>query len=88
MIRIVLVNLLFILFPAALYFFYVYLRRRNKPGEEILSDAPIFWLLAAGVAMMIVSLAFFAHWQGAPPGKRYVPPRIENGVVIPGHMEE
>jgi hypothetical protein len=87
MIRIVLVNILLVLFPALLYFSYVYLRRRGEPDEEILSDAPIFWLLAAGVALMIISLAIFGKWEGGPPDKRYVPPRFEDGVVIPGHLE-
>lgn len=87
MIRVVLVNILLVTFPALLYFSYVYLRRRNNPDEEILSNAPIFWLLAAGVSLMLASLIYFGQWQGAPPGKTYVPPRIEDGVVIPGHME-
>ena len=87
MIRIVLVNILLVFFPALLYFSYVYLRRREKPDEEILSDAPIFWLLAVGVALVIASLVIFGKWEGDPPGKRYVPPRIQDGVVIPGHVE-
>lgn len=87
MIRVVLVNILLVTFPALLYFSYVYLRRRGNPNEEILSDAPIFWLLGAGVALMLASLVFFGQWHGGPPGKHYVPPRIEDGVVIPGHME-
>ncbi len=87
MIRVVLVNLLFLFFPALLYFAYVYVRRRDKPDAEIVNNAPIFWLLAAGVLLMLLSIVIFGHWQGGAPGKRYVPPRVENGVVIPGHVE-
>ena len=87
MIRIALVNILLVFFPALLYFSYVYLRQRNKPDEQILSDAPIFWLFAVGVALMIASLAMFGNWEGDPPGKRYVPPRIKDGIIIPGHVE-
>jgi hypothetical protein len=87
MIRIVLVNILLVFFPALLYFSYVYLRRRENPSEEILNNAPIFWLMAAGVALMLASMVFFGQWQGAPPGKRYVPPRFQDGVIIPGHVE-
>jgi hypothetical protein len=87
MIRILLVNILLVLFPALLYFSYVYLQRRENPNQEIMSDAPIFWLLSAGVALMLASLILFGHWEGGAPGKQYVPPRIENGVVIPGHVE-
>jgi hypothetical protein len=87
MIRVVLVNLLFLFFPALIYFSYVYLRSREKPDEPILSNAPIFWLLAAGVLLMLASLVIFGKWEGGSPGQRYVPPRIQDGVVIPGHME-
>jgi hypothetical protein len=87
MIRVVLVNLVFLFFPALLYFAYVYLRRRDKPDEEILSNAPIFWLFSAGVAMMLASIVIFGHWEGGEPGKRYVPPQFKDGVIIPGHVE-
>ena len=87
MIRVILVNLLFLLFPSILYFAYVYLRRRENPNAQILSNAPIFWLLAAGVSLMLASLIIFGQWHGGPPGKNYVPPRFQDGVVIPGHIE-
>lgn len=87
MIRIVLVNLLLLLFPAVLYFSYVYFRRREQPGGEIVSNAPIFWLLAFGAVLMLGSLVFFGKWEGGAPGKHYVPPAYRDGVIVPGHME-
>lgn len=87
MIRIILVNILLLLFPAMLYFSYVYLRQRDEPDGEILSNAPIFWLLALGAVLMLGSLIFFGKWEGGAPGKQYVPPVYRDGVIIPGHME-
>jgi hypothetical protein len=87
MIRVILVNLLFLLFPSVLYFAYVYLRRKEDPNAQILSNAPIFWLIAAGVLMMLASIVVFGHWEGDPIGKRYVPPQYKDGVIIPGHNE-
>jgi hypothetical protein len=87
MIRIILVNLLFLFFPALLYFSYVYLRRQEKQDEEILTNSPIFWLLAAGVVLMLAAIVIFGHWQGGAPGKHYVPPYMKDGVVVPGHVE-
>jgi hypothetical protein len=87
MIRVVLVNLLFLFAPALLYFSYVYLRKRGQPDEQILSNAPIFWLMAAGVAMMLASIVIFGQWEGGAPGKQYVPPQFKDGVIIPGHVE-
>jgi hypothetical protein len=87
MIRVVLINLLFLLLPTLLYFSYVYIRRRDRPGEQVLSNAPIFWLLSLGVAMMIASLVIFGKWEGGAPSGKYVPPRLKDGVIIPGHVE-
>ena len=87
MIRVILVNLLFLLLPSLLYFAYVYYRRRENPNEPIRGDAPIFWLITAGVVMMMISIVLFGHWHGGEPGKRYVPPQFKDGVVIPGHVE-
>jgi hypothetical protein len=87
MIRVVLVNLLFLFLPTVLYFAYVYLRVKDKPDDQILSNAPIFWLMAAGVAMMLVSILVFGHWEGGAPGTRYVPPQFKDGKILPGHTE-
>lgn len=87
MIRVILVNLLFLLLPLIVYFAYVLLRQGDGPEEGIVSDAPIFWLLALGVGMMLIAIVFLGRWEGGEPGKRYVPPQFKDGVVIPGHYE-
>jgi hypothetical protein len=87
MIRVILVNLLLSLTPLILYFTYVYLRRRNAPDSEILENAPIFWLLAAGVGLMLFGLVVLGQWETGEIEGRYVPPRIEDGRIIPGHFE-
>ena len=87
MIRIILVNLLFLLLPLIIYFAYVFLRQRGDPDQGILTNAPIFWLLAAGVGLMIMAIVILGRWEGGEPGKTYVPPQYRDGVVIPGHYE-
>jgi len=87
MIRIVIVNLLLLLLPLVVYFAYVYLRRQNEPEEDIMADAPIFWLLAAGAALMLVGLIFLGQWETGGLEGQYVPPRFEDGVIVPGHTE-
>jgi uncharacterized SAM-binding protein YcdF (DUF218 family) len=87
MIRIVLVNLLLLLLPLIVYFAYVYLRRRSVPSEEIVADAPIFWLLAGGAALVLIALVFLVRWETGDPKAKYVPPRFEDGVIVPGHYE-
>jgi hypothetical protein len=87
MIRIILVNLLFLLLPLIIYFAYVLLRQRGDPDEGIVTNAPIFWLLAVGVGLMLIAIVVLGQWEGGTPGKTYVPPQFKDGVVIPGHDE-
>ncbi len=87
MIRVILVNLLFLLLPLIIYFAYVFLRQSAGPGDGIVANAPIFWLLALGVGMMLIAIVTLGRWEGGDPGKRYVPPQFKDGVVIPGHYE-
>lgn len=87
MIRIIVINLLLLLLPTVIYFSYIYLRRQQAPDAEILADAPIFWLLAAGAVLSLLVLIFFVDWTGNVPGGRYVAPHYEDGVIIPGHIE-
>jgi len=87
MIRVVLVNLLLLLLPTIIYFAYVYLRRQRVPNEDIVADAPIFWLLAGGVVLMLVALVILGQWETGDLAGNYVPPRFEDGQVVPGHFE-
>jgi hypothetical protein len=87
MIRIIVINLLLLLLPTVIYFSYIYLRRQQTPDAELMADAPIFWLLAMGAVMSLLVLIFFVDWTGNTPGGRYVAPRYEDGVIIPGHIE-
>jgi hypothetical protein len=87
MIRIILVNLLFLLLPLIVYFAYVFLRQGGKPEEGVVANAPIFWLLAGGVALMLAALVVLGRWEGEAPGRTYVPPQYRDGVIVPGHYE-
>lgn len=87
MIRVILVNLLFLLLPTIIYFSYVYLRSNGKVGEEAVSNAPILWLLITGVILMLSTLFIFGKWEGSDPSKQYHPPVYRDGVIVPGHVE-
>lgn len=87
MIRIVAINLILLLLPMIVYFTYVFLRRQDEPNGEILANAPIFWLLAAGAGLMLIAIVVLGQWETGSTSGRYVPPQIKDGVVIPGHFE-
>lgn len=61
----------------------------RKAGEEPphFRDGPLYWLAASMLA--VAALCFFA--LGVAMEERtgtYVPPRVEDGKMIPGHIEE
>ena len=43
--------------------------------------------VAAAVAIMAVLLFVLRYEDAAPPGTRYEPARLENGRIVPAHLE-
>ena len=89
--RIVLQFLLLLMLPAALYFGWLWLARRTgrgpAGGATPLQDGPWFWLVTAGLALMVAGLVFTALiGQGHVEGT-YEPPRFEGGRVVPGTVK-
>lgn len=87
MIRIILINLLLLLLPLIVYFTYVALRRQTQPDAEMVANAPIFWLLAAGAGLMLIAIVVLGQWETGSTSGRYVPPQYKDGVLVPGHFE-
>ncbi len=91
MIRILLSYVVPLLLPAALYILYVVVARRVQAGRgetaERLRRVPWLWLLAAGVALMGLSLVIFSLTSGGDSHRPYVPPHVEDGRIVPGHLE-
>ena len=89
MIRIVVENLLLFLAPTAIYLAYVYLTRRGETTTgDVLAEAPIVWLCAAGAALVVITLVAFGTTSGGRPGQAYEPPVLgEGGKIEPGHLK-
>jgi len=87
MIRIIIENVVLFLLPTLIYVAYVMLRRRGQPNgtaAQVFDDAPILTLLAAGAVLAMSVLFFFVSFDEQKPGMRYIPPRYEDGKIIPG----
>ena len=93
MIRKLITIILPLLLPTLIYFFWVWMARRQKiknGGEEIddkiLSDAPWIWLGIGGCGLLAVTLLITPLVLGKPskPGE-YVAPQYKEGKIIPGH---
>jgi hypothetical protein len=85
MTRAIIQGLALFLLPFVLFALYLVIRRRNPLIWSHWSDQST-WLTIAGLSFVVTSLVATAllaeHETGA-----YVPTRVENGRVIPGHFE-
>jgi hypothetical protein len=88
MIRIVIENLLLFLAPTAIYVVYIYLSRRGQvTPQNILDEAPLIWLCAAGATLVVITLLAFGTTSGGKPGQSYEPPEMRDGKIVPGKLK-
>jgi hypothetical protein len=92
MARILLQYVLPIVLPSLVYFAWVaYENRRIAQGGEgtarRLEDGPWAWLIGGGVALAVLGAIAAAVLGGRGKEGVYVPPRLEDGRIIPGHLE-
>jgi Family of unknown function (DUF6111) len=84
MLRVLLQYLLPLLLPFLVYAAYVALAQGRLPDWLGLSDRQWIVLGSAGVVLLAISLATWSLMTGAPPEETYIPPRFEDGRVVPG----
>ena len=87
MLRVLLTIVLPLLLPTALYLLWVTTLRPARNGAIFWRALPWIWLAGAGVALLAVVLFVVTVHFGTPQEGNYVPPRWENGHIVPGHME-
>lgn len=76
--------------PFVLYVAYLYFGRRRRGGEGpllVLDQVPWLPLLGAGVLLVAVTVGLLAWIGGVSPDMEYVPPRVINGRIVPGHFK-
>jgi len=92
MIRVFLLILLPVLIPSIVYVIWMVRQRRKARAEGLpLDEAPSLenapWpvlIASSGILLAIgIGLFLFIDTRGNP-GETYIPPRIEDGVVVPG----
>ena len=93
MLRVLLTIVLPLLLPTAIYVGWIaFLSRsglsRSGSRESLRFGAlPLVWLVLAGVALLALLLVTVSVHFGEPVSGHYVPPRYENGNVVPPHIE-
>ena len=85
MIRRFLYELLLFLLPFALYAAYL----RVSKGEEVgpARSHPWTMLFISGLVLVAASFLILGLVEGAGQRGTYVPPHVEDGRVVPGHVE-
>ncbi len=85
MLRVMLEIVLPLVLPTVLYF--VWVTAVGPPRGDGAVGLPWIWLIAAGVGLLAVVLVVVGVGFGGGAEGVYVPPRWQNGQVVPGHFE-
>jgi len=86
LLRIALIDILLFSLPFLIYGAYM-LSVRGVAPASLWQGAPIFWLLAAGCGLLLVTMATLIQFSGGQPGGIYHPPTLEDGVIKPGEID-
>jgi hypothetical protein len=87
MLRFVAFDAIFFLIPFAAYALWLVVTRRTLPNAADWEIRTIGYLALAGAVLVIGVLFAFVHLDAEAPGGKYVPARLENGKIVPGHFE-
>jgi Family of unknown function (DUF6111) len=87
MLRVFVTIVLPLMLPTALYLAWVRTTQRREADGIRWSTLPWVWLVGAGTVLLIVVLFVVNVHFGRPVQGIYVPPRWENGRIVPGHVE-
>jgi hypothetical protein len=88
MLRVLLTIVLPLLLPSAIYMAWIaFASRSGNRDRAPLGAMPLVWLALAGVVLLAAVLVTISVHFGEPVRGRYVPPRYEDGRVVPPHLE-
>jgi hypothetical protein len=87
MLRVLLTIVLPLVLPTALYLAWIRTMQGAEAGPPRWRALPWVWLVGAGTLLLIVVLVVVNVHFGKSESGVYVPPRWENGRIVPGHVE-
>ena len=87
--RVLLTIVLPLVLPTALYLIWATTLRRpsSSDADARWAALPWVWLAGAGLVLLAIVLLVVTVHFGAPQQGVYVPPRWQNGHIVPGHIE-
>jgi hypothetical protein len=87
MLRVLLTIVLPLVLPTLLYLAWIRTTQWADGGDIRWRALPWLWLVGAGTLLLIIVLFVVNVHFGSPEPGVYVPPRWENGRIVPGHLE-
>ena len=88
MLRVFFTIVLPLVLPTALYLGWIALVRAPQPrGGMAWAALPWLWLAGTGIVLLALVLFVVTVGFGTTQHGVYVPPRYENGRIVPGHFE-
>ena len=84
MLRIIVQYVLPLLLPFLVYAAYLALAHGRLPAWLDLPARQWALLGGTGLVLLAISLATWSLLSGSPPEEAYIPPRLEDGRIIPG----
>jgi len=87
MARFVAFDAILFLLPFAAYGLWLLVTRRSLGGVQDWEVRTVTYLSLAGAALMLAAILFFIHYDRDPPGGVYVPAHMEDGRIVPGHID-
>ena len=89
--RTILFHIALVLAPAIIFMIYMIVARKVRLSKSdtvrMLRELPWLRLLTIGILLMAASLIAFSLSTGDERGGTYVPPRLEDGKVVPAKVE-
>ena len=74
------------LIPFVVYLVYVVATNRSRSKGKILDETPWFWLITVGLGLSVLSILVYWYFSSEPIGRFYIPPRLEDGEIVPGKV--
>jgi cytochrome c biogenesis factor len=85
--RYLVLDALAFLLPFAAYAVWLMVTRGSLRNVEDWQARTIAVLAIAGAALLLVALVTFTSYRVIPPGGTYTPAHMENGKIVPGHID-
>ena len=88
MLRVLFTIVLPLLLPTAIYVGWLVVAHRvQRNGTVPWVELPWIWLALAGAVLLVIVLFVVNLHFGTSETGTYVPPRWEDGRIVPGHIE-